>query len=81
MPDDLLKLCVDLAHKHVAPCDDWQKKGDDAVQAMKAALDEAYGPQFHVVAGKHFGSRVTHDAKHFCFFYVGDKAVLIFKAG
>ena len=48
---------------------------------MKDALDAQYGSVWHVVCGKHFGSKVTHDAKFFTFFYVGDKGVLLFKLG
>lgn len=81
MPDDLLKFCIECARKNITAAEDWQKDGDNCVQTMKAELDSAYGPQFHVVVGKHFGSRVTHDSKHFCFFYLGDKGVLIFKSG
>lgn len=81
MPDDMLRFCIDLARKHISACEDWQKSGDDVVQGMKQELDSAYGAQFHVIVGKHFGSKVTHDAKHFTFFYLGDKAVLIFKCG
>ncbi len=81
MPDDTLRFCVDLARSTLAGVGDWQAGGDAAVQAMKDALDAAHGPSWHVIVGKHFGSRVTHDAKLFTFFYVGDKAVLIFKCG
>lgn len=81
MPDDMLRHCIDLARQHIGGCADWQKDGDAAVQSIKSTLDESYGAQWHVVAGKHFGSRVTHDAKHFTFFYLADKAVLMFKAG
>ncbi len=81
MPDDVLKFCIDLARNTLAGVTDWQSGGDAAVSTMKEALDAQYGATWHVIAGKHFGSRVTHDSKNFTFFYVGDKAVLIFKCG
>lgn len=83
MPDDVLAFCIEAARKHVGPIDStrWQADGDAAVQAMKDALDARFGPQWHVVAGKAFGSKVSHEAKSFAFFYLGDKAVLIFRAG
>jgi len=34
-----------------------------------------------VVIGRNFGSFVTHETKNFVFFYLGDKAIMLFKAG
>ena len=53
---------------------------------LKADLDLKFpnpeGPgTWHVVVGKHFGSFVTHETRGFLYFYVYDKAVMIFKAG
>jgi dynein light chain LC8-type len=81
MPDDMLRFCIDLARTTLGKVADWQAEGDAAVQSIKDALDAQYGSVWHVVCGKHFGSKVTHDAKHYTFFYVGDKAVLLFKLG
>ena len=81
MPDDVLRFSVDLARKHFAPIETWQEEGDAAVAAMKRELDETWGPHWHVIAGKHFGSLVTHESRRFCFFYLDEIAVLIFKAG
>jgi len=81
MPDDMLRHCINLARKTLTSITDWQTEGDTAVQTMKDDLDNTYGATWHVICGKHFGSKVTHDAKHFTFFYVDDKAVLIFKCG
>jgi dynein light chain LC8-type len=81
MPDDVLRHCIEVSRKCLGACADWQSGGDDAVAAIKADLDATYGSNWHVVAGKNFGSKVTHDARLFTFFYVGDKAVLIFKSG
>ena len=49
-------------------------------KAIKAALDDKWGPSWHVVIGKNFGSFVTHECKRFLYFYWGEKAVMIFKA-
>jgi dynein light chain LC8-type len=35
----------------------------------------------HVVVGRNFGSYVTHETKHFIYFYLGQVAVLLFKSG
>jgi dynein light chain LC8-type len=50
------------------------------VQALKAELDKAWSPHWHVIIGKSFGSLVAHDARRMAFFYIDDKAVLVFKA-
>jgi hypothetical protein len=33
----------------------------------------------HVIVGRNFGSYVTHETKHFIYFYLGQVAVLLFK--
>ncbi len=81
MPDDVLAFCIDAARRHLGPIAVWQKEGDAAVERIKAELDAAFQPAWQVIAGKHFGSRVTHDARNFTMFYLGDKAVCIFKCG
>jgi dynein light chain LC8-type len=48
---------------------------------VKLAFDEKWGGSWHCVIGKAFGSFVTHETQLFMYFYVGDKAVLLYKAG
>ena len=81
MNDDMLKSAIDLAKEHVVPVADWQNDGDEAVQTMKAEFDEKWEPYWHVVVGKDFGALVTHESRRFCYFYIEDKAFLMFKAG
>lgn len=73
-------LPAESTQRELAAIADWQTQGDDAVQALKKEFDTAWTPSWHVVIGKNFGSRVTHEARRQTFFYLGDKAVLIFKA-
>ena len=35
----------------------------------------------HAVVGRNFGSYVTHETKHFIYFYLGQVAILLFKSG
>ena len=35
----------------------------------------------HVVVGENYATNVVHATKHFIFFYIGPKAILIFKSG
>ena len=40
-----------------------------------------YTPTWHCVVGRNFGSYVTHEQKHFIYFYLGQIAILLFKSG
>jgi dynein light chain LC8-type len=33
------------------------------------------------IVGRNFGSYVTHETKHFIYFYLGQVAILLFKSG
>ncbi len=48
---------------------------------IKKEFDKKYGPTWHVVVGRNFGSYVTHETKHFIYFYLGQVAILCFKSG
>lgn len=48
---------------------------------IKKEFDKRHSPFYHVIVGKHFGAYVTHETKHFLYFYLGNLAILIFKAG
>ena len=40
----------------------------------KQEFDKKYNPTWHVVVGRNFGSYVTHETKHFIYFYLGQVA-------
>lgn len=48
---------------------------------IKKEFDKKYGPTWHVVVGRNFGSYVTHETKHFIYFYLGQVAILCFRSG
>ncbi|CAL9103061.1 uncharacterized protein LOC135674383 [Musa acuminata AAA Group] len=48
---------------------------------IKKEFDAKYGQSWHCIVGRNFGSYVTHEAKHFIYFYMDSKAVLLFKSG
>eukprot|EP00406_Dinophysis_acuminata_P071330 CAMPEP_0179257554 /NCGR_PEP_ID=MMETSP0797-20121207/24849_1 /TAXON_ID=47934 /ORGANISM="Dinophysis acuminata, Strain DAEP01" /LENGTH=77 /DNA_ID=CAMNT_0020965537 /DNA_START=134 /DNA_END=367 /DNA_ORIENTATION=+ len=48
---------------------------------IKKEFDKRHTPFWHVVVGKNFGSYVTHETKHFIYFYLGQLGILLFKAG
>lgn len=41
----------------------------------------SFRPTWHCIVGRNFGSYVTHESKHFLYFYINTFAVLLFKAG
>ena len=59
---------------------DWQNEGDALVQEFKKEFDKTWTPYWHIIIGKSFGSLVAHEARRMAFFYVDDKAVLVFNA-
>ncbi|KAI0298796.1 dynein light chain type 1-domain-containing protein [Multifurca ochricompacta] len=52
----------------------------DIAAQIKKEFDRRHGPTWHVVVGKNFGSYVTHETKHFIYFYIGSLAILIWKS-
>lgn len=79
MADDQVQFCITAARRHLSTIKEWQTDGDAAVSAIKDALDVKYGGPWHVVVGKHYGSKVIHEARHFCCFYVKDLCVTIWR--
>ncbi len=53
----------------------------DIAASIKKEFDRKYNPTWHCIVGRNFGSYVTHETKHFIYFYVGQVAVLLFKSG
>ena len=55
--------------------------GLECAEIIKTEFDQRWSPHWHVIIGRNFGSFVTHETKNFIFFYLADKAIMIFKAG
>lgn len=77
MKDDMQMEAVDIAvgafEKHNVE--------KDVAEHIKKEFDKKYGPTWHCIVGKNFGSYVTHETNHFVYFYLDTKAVLLFKSG
>ncbi|KZP01854.1 hypothetical protein CALVIDRAFT_474724 [Calocera viscosa TUFC12733] len=52
----------------------------DIAAYIKREFDRRYQPTWHVVVGKNYGSYVTHETKHFIYFYIRSLAILIWKS-
>ncbi|KAL1807374.1 hypothetical protein ACET3Z_024364 [Daucus carota] len=77
MKEDMQLQAIDIA---IAA---YEKHGveKDVAEYIKKEFDNKYGPTWHCIVGKNFGSYVTHETHHFVYFYLDAKAVLLFKSG
>ncbi|KAI0291886.1 dynein light chain type 1-domain-containing protein [Russula brevipes] len=76
MGEEMQQECVDVAS---AALEKYNIEKDIAAQ-IKKEFDRRHGTTWHVVVGKNFGSYVTHETKHFIYFYIGSLAILIWKS-
>ncbi|CAM9498909.1 unnamed protein product [Discosporangium mesarthrocarpum] len=53
----------------------------DIAGFMKKEFDKKYGPTWHCIVGRNFGSYVTHEPGSFIYLVLGNVAVLLFKSG
>ena len=53
----------------------------DIAAFIKKEFDKKYNPTWHCIVGRNFGSYITHETKHFLYFYLGQVAILLFKSG
>ncbi|GAX25984.1 dynein light chain LC8-type [Fistulifera solaris] len=77
MTETMQQDAVDVASKALS---DYNIEKDVAC-AIKKEFDKKHGPTWHVIVGRNFGSYVTHETKHFIYFYIGQVAILMFKSG
>lgn len=81
MPDDVLKDSIRITNAAIQAFPDFDTDGLKIAEQVKKELDARWSPNWHVIIGRNFGSFVTHETRTFLFFYLGDKAVMIYKAG
>ncbi|KAI9805826.1 MAG: hypothetical protein M1825_000440 [Sarcosagium campestre] len=55
------------------------RSNEDIAQHIKKEFDAKKGATWHCIVGRNFGSFVTHETKHFIYFYLGHNAILLFK--
>ncbi|KAL7411455.1 dynein light chain type 1-domain-containing protein [Mrakia frigida] len=76
MSDDLAQEAVDVAS---AALEKYNIEKDIAMH-LKKEFDRRYGGCWNCVVGKNYGSFVTHETKHFIYFYLGQIAILLWKS-
>ena len=77
MDDEMQDAATDLAK---AAFDKFNVEKDVA-SYIKKEFDQKYSPTWHCIVGRNFGSYVTHETKHFIYFYVDQMAILLFRSG
>ncbi|OAA49705.1 dynein light chain [Cordyceps fumosorosea ARSEF 2679] len=75
MTDDMQQESIEVAQEAMAKF----TVEKDIAQHIKRTFDERKGPTWHCIVGRNFGSFVTHETKHFIYFYLGHCAILLFK--
>lgn len=76
LPEEIQTKVFELAEQSLS-----YKVEKDIAAYLKKELDQLYGPTWHVIVGRSFGSYVTHEQGYFIYFYLGDLAFLAFKSG
>ncbi|OWF39771.1 Dynein light chain 2, cytoplasmic [Mizuhopecten yessoensis] len=77
MAEDMQQDCVDCATQALEK----YNIEKDIAAYIKKEFDKKYNPTWHCIVGRNFGSYVTHETKHFIYFYLGQVAILLFKSG
>ena len=77
MNEEMQQNAIDVANQAL----DRHNIERDIAAYIKKEFDKKYSPTWHCIVGRSFGSYVTHESKHFVYFYVGQLAVLLFKSG
>ncbi|KAG9139384.1 hypothetical protein Leryth_017301 [Lithospermum erythrorhizon] len=77
MKPEIQKEAIDIAISAFEKC----SVEKDVAEDIKKQFDKKFGPTWHCIVGKNFGSYVTHETNHFVYFYLDSKAVLLFKSG
>lgn len=81
VPDDILKAGITTVISKLDEYPDFENDGLKISEEVKKQFDEEWGGKWHCVIGRSFGSFVTHETQRFMYFYIGDKAVMLYKAG
>jgi dynein light chain LC8-type len=60
---------------------EFDAKVSNSVNSFCYLPEGQYGPTWHCVVGRNFGSYVTHESKNFIYFYLGPMSFLLFRCG
>lgn len=77
MSEDMMKYAVTCARSAMSK----YVIEKDIAGYIKQDFDGKFGPNWHCIVGKQFGSYVSHESKHYIYFYIGELSFLLFKFG
>ncbi|XP_068663396.1 uncharacterized protein [Aristolochia californica] len=77
MKEDMQKEAIDCALAAIEK----HNVEKDIAENIKKEFDKRHGATWHCIVGRNFGSYVTHETNHFVYFYLEQKAILLFKSG
>ncbi|VUG20020.1 DEBR0S6_05864g1_1 [Brettanomyces bruxellensis] len=75
MPEEMQTKVYELAQSAL----DSSKKAVDIAASMKKEMDKTYGPTWHAIVGKSFGSFVSHESGNFHLFLCGQLGISSFQ--
>ncbi|KAI9889702.1 MAG: Dynein light chain [Vezdaea aestivalis] len=73
LQQEVMQVAVDALVEHKLEIE------KEIAEYVKKEMDKRKGACWHCVVGRNFGSFVTHESKHFIYFYLGHLAFLLFK--
>ncbi|CAH8481186.1 unnamed protein product [Schistosoma guineensis] len=77
MPDVMQQDAVDICAMAIKK----YSMEKDIAAFMKKEFDRKYSPSWHCIVGSHFGTYISHEAKHFIYFFLDNHAVVLFRTG
>ena len=80
LSDDLLSFIISTSLSAIREFNP-EREGAKVAERIKKSLDSQHGPHWHVILGTSFGSHAVHEKNRFTYFYLGNFAFLIYKAG
>ncbi|KAK5121289.1 hypothetical protein LTR85_005455 [Meristemomyces frigidus] len=78
MSEDMQQEAIEVAQEAMDKYS-IEKARCEIAHHIKRTFDERKGATWHCIVGRNFGSFVTHETKHFIYFYLGHCAILLFK--
>nr|AAX30572.1 SJCHGC05194 protein [Schistosoma japonicum] len=77
MNDEMMELAV-----RVTACAMDRFQVDmEVANFIKTKFSKKYGGSWNCVVGRRFGSDISHEERSFIYFFLGDRAILLFKSG
>merc|ERR1712087_837629 len=77
MTEEMEKDAIEIASVAIM---DFNTEAQQA-KYIKTEFDKKHSPTWHCFLGTNYGCQVCHQTKNFIYFYLGAKAILLFKSG